>query len=285
MSTPTPEVTHGTAAVNGVRLHYVTAGAGDPVVLLHGWPQSWYEWRHLIPKLAEHYTVVAPDLRGFGDSDKPAAGYDKRTVAEDVYQIVRHLKLGPVKLVGHDLGAEVAYAYAAAHPDEVTHLALAETDLAGFGLEGLMDAAAFPMLWHFGFFRAPNVAEAVLAGRERAFVAQFVRGFAYDPSSVTEADLDEYARGLASPGGLRGGFEHYRAIPADAEHNRELARHKLPMPVLAMGGDGSLGDRLVNTMHRLAVNVRGFVFERTGHWIPEERPAELADQLLTFFRS
>jgi pimeloyl-ACP methyl ester carboxylesterase len=273
---------HHTAEVNGVRLHYVTAGAGDPVVLLHGWPQTWHEWRHLIPALASRYTVVAPDLRGFGDSDKPASGYDKRTVAADIRQLVCHLGLREITLVGHDLGMMVAYAYAAAHPQEVRRLAVAEAALPGLGLEALLDAATYPQFWHVGFFAAPGVAEALVTGREQMFVSYFVRHLAYDAYAVTDADLDEYARRLAAPGALRGGFEHYRAFPTDARHNQEHARTKLPMPVLAIGGDHSMADQVAQMMQPLANEVHPAAIERCGHWVAEERPARLAEVLTDF---
>lgn len=276
-------MTHHSITVNGIRLHYVTAGTGDPVVLLHGWPQTWHEWRRVIPALAAKFTVVAPDLRGFGDSDKPAGGYDKRTVAEDVYRLVQHLGLGPVNLVGHDLGMMVAYAYASAHPDEVRKLVLAEAGLPGLGLEELFDTAKYPQFWHFGFFSAPNVAESLIAGRERPFVSHFIRMQSYDPTGVSEEDLDEYARRLAAPGALRGGFEHYRAFPVDAGHNREHARTRLPMPVLTMGGALSIGDLLEKAIKPLARHVRGVVIERSGHYLAEEQPDVVAGELLKFF--
>ncbi len=276
-------INHHTALVNGVRLHYVIAGAGDPVVLLHGWPETWLEWRRIIPALADRYTVVAPDLRGFGDSDKPSGGYDKRTVAEDVYQLVRHLEFGPIHLVGHDLGMMAAYAYAAAHPTEVRRLVLLDAGLPGLGLEAFFDVAKYPQFWHFGFFRAPGVAEALISGRERMFVDHFIRLSTYDPGAVPEADLDEYARRLAAPGALRAGFEHYRAFDVDAEHNREHARTKLPMPVLTLGGERSVGPMIEKAIQPLARSVRGVVVERCGHYIPEERPEVLIEELLRFF--
>ena len=276
-------VTHQTAMVNGIRLHFAMAGSGDPVVLLHGWPQTWYEWRRVMAALAVSYTVFAPDLRGFGDSDKPTEGYDKRTVAEDVYQLARHLGLGPIHLVGHDIGAMVSYAYAAAQPDGVRKLVLAEGGLPGLGLEEIFDTARYPQYWHFGFFRAPGVAESLIAGRERPFISHFIRQFAYDPTGVSEEDLDEYARRLAAPGALRGGLEHYRAFPVDAEHNREHARTKLPMPVLAVGGETSMGAGAEQMVRPLARHVRGLVIERSGHWVADEQPDVLARELLGFF--
>ena len=278
-----PAVTHHTAQVNGIKIHYAMAGTGDPVVLLHGWPQTWHEWRRGIPALAARYNVIAPDLRGFGDSDKPAGGYDKRTVAEDIYQLVQHLGLGPVNLVGHDLGMMAAYAYACANPDQVRKLVLAEAGLPGLGLEEFFDTAKYPQFWHFGFFSAANnVAESLIAGRERPFVSHFIRMQSYDPTGVPEEDLDEYARRLAAPGALRGGFEHYRAFPVDAGHNREHARTKLNMPVLTIGGERSIGDMLEKAMKPLARHVRGLVIECCGHYIADERPEAVAGELLRF---
>ena len=274
--------THHQTRVNGVRLHYVVAGSGDPVVLLHGWPQTWREWRRIIPLLASQYMVIAPDLRGFGASDKPAEGYDKRTVAEDVFQLTRHLGLGPIHLVGHDLGMMVAYAYAAAHPTEVRRLVLADAALPGLGLEDFFDSQKYPELWHFGFFRAPNVAESLIVGRERNFISHFIRQQCCDPTAVSEADLDEYARCLAAPGGLRGGFEHYRAFPIDAEQNREHARTLLPMPVLTMGGEHSQGSIIERAVRPLARTVRGVVVERSGHYVFDEQPDWTALEILRF---
>ncbi|WP_226584491.1 alpha/beta fold hydrolase [Acuticoccus sediminis] len=276
-------LTHHTVRVNGVRLHYVRAGTGDPLVLLHGWPQSWREWRHVIPALASRFTVIAPDLRGFGDSDKPSGGYDKRTVAQDIYELVRQLGFGEINLVGHDIGMMVAYDYAASHPAEVRRLAVLEAGLPGLGLEALQDAATYPQFWHFGFFKAPGVAEALIAGREKMFLTYFIRHLAYDTSAVTDDDLGEYAQRLAAPGGLRGSFEHYRAFAADAVRNRELAQSKLPMPVLAIGGDHSMRDMVADIMRALADNVRPAVIERSGHWIPEEQPEQLLKAMTDFF--
>ncbi|MBY6028123.1 alpha/beta hydrolase [Halomonas sp. DP8Y7-1] len=277
------EITHHTAVVNGVRLHYVIAGTGDPLVLLHGWPQSWYEWRELIPILADRYTVIAPDLRGFGDSEKPAGGYDKRTVAEDIRQLVDYLGFQTIDLVGHDIGMMVAYEYAAAHPESVRRLVVAEAGLPGLGLEVLQDTAKFPEYWHFGFFAAPGVPEALIVGREHSFLSYFVRQMAYDPYAITNDDLDEYARRMAAPGALRSGFEHYRAFPLDACNNQENARKKLPMPVLAIGGDHSMAEQVAQLMQPLADNVQACVIEGCGHWVPEEQPQRLADSLIQFF--
>ncbi len=157
------EVTFGRAEVNGVRIHYRTAGAGEPVVLLHGFPETSYAWRKVIPALAKHYKVVAPDLRGFGESDRPESGYDKRTVAEDIRQLVKQLGLGPINLISHDVGMMVGYAYAAAFPKDVKRLVLMEAALPGLGLEKLYDADKYPRMYHLPLFEAPNgLAEALI---------------------------------------------------------------------------------------------------------------------------
>ncbi len=273
---------HHTARVNDVVLHYVVAGKGDPLVLLHGWPQTWYEWRKIIPALAERYTVVAPDMRGLGDSSKPASGYDKRSVADDIYHLVRKLGFERILLVGHDWGGPVAYAYAVAHPADVRKLVILDVGIPGAGLEQAMKFRRGG-IWHIQFHNVRDLPEALVAGRERIYLSWFYRTAAYNPAAIAEVDIDEYVRCYSEPGALRAGFEYYRAIFDDAEHNRENARTKLKMPVLALGGDRGFGETALRSMQQLAENVRGGVVERCGHWIPEERPAYLIEQMLAFF--
>ena len=268
--------------VNDVRLHYVTAGQGDPVVLLHGWPQTWYQWRHIIPALAQQYTVIAPDMRGLGDSSKPASGYDKRTVADDIYQLVRRLGWQRIFLVGHDWGGPVAYAYACAHPEAVRRLVILDVMIPGAGLERIPQASPRGGLWHLSFHGVRDLPEALISGRERLYLSWFYRT-AYNPTAISEADIDEYVRCYAAPGGLRAGFEYYRALWQDVEHNKEHAKSKLTMPVLALGGEYGFGARTLRSMQELATHVRGGVIAHCGHWIAEEQPAELIAQLLAFF--
>lgn len=283
-STPDINIEHHTVTVNGVRLHYVKAGSGEPLVLLHGWPQTWREWNVMIPELAKHYTVIAPDMRGFGDSDKPSSGYDKRTVAEDIYQLVNYLGFDEINLVGHDIGMMVAYEYASAHPSKVRKLAMLEAGLPGLGLEMLMDGAKFPQFYHFSFFIAPGLAETLVAGRERMFITHFIRHLSYDTYAVTDEDLNEYAERLSQPGALRASFEHYRAFPIDAVNNQENAKTKLTMPVLAVGGEFCMNDQVGVIMNALADDVKTSVIERSGHWLTEEQPEELTAVLLAFFK-
>lgn len=274
---------HYTASVNGVQLHYVMGGKGAPVVLLHGWPQTWYEWRKIMPVLAENYTVIAPDMRGLGDSSKPDSGYDKRTVAEDIYQLTKSLGFKQINLVGHDLGGMVAYAYAAAHPEDVRRLVLAEFWLPGFGLEEGMDVAKGG-LWHFGFHMTPKIPEMLTQGREREYLSTVAYKSGYNPTAITEADIDEYVRHYASPGGMRAGFEYYRTLLKDGQQNRESAKTKLVVPVLVLtGSDSGIGDRLLKGVQAVAENVQSGVIEKSGHWLAEEQPAALSERLLAFF--
>lgn len=272
--------THHTANVNDVRLHYVTGGKGDTIVLLHGFGGTWYTWRHVMPALAERYTVIAPDMRGSGDSAKPFSGYDKKTAAEDIYQLVRKLGHQRIYLVGHDIGVMVAYAYAAAHPGDVKRLVLMDSVPPGAG--DWENFTRDPKRWHFGFHQALNLPEALVEGRERIYLNRFWQDLAYNPTAITEADKDEYLRGYAAPGGMRAAFEYYRAMPQDVKDNQEYFKRKLTMPVLAIGGAQGSGKPAVDIIKTLGTNVRGEVVENCGHWVSEERP-EYLNQLLLMF--
>jgi pimeloyl-ACP methyl ester carboxylesterase len=267
---------HHTAAVNGIQMHYVIGGQGDPVVLLHGWPQTWYEWHKVMPALAKNYTVVAPDLRGLGDTSKPLTGYDANTTAEDIYQLLSMLGLHQkIYLVGHDVGVLTAYSYAASHPNNVSKLVI--LDVPPLPPPGFEDCC-----WWFKFHQTSDIPEMLTAGKEREYLSWFYR-FAYNPEAITEADIDKYVASYSAPGGMRAGFEYYRAFPTTLEQNREHANVKLPMPVLALGGEYSFGNAALTSMKSLATDVRGGIIPFSGHWIAEERPEFLINQLLSFF--
>ena len=275
--------THHTVEINGIRMHYVTAGSGEPVVLVHGFPETWYAWRKVIPALAAHYMVIAPDLRGCGDTDRPDAAFDKRTAAEDIHQLVQHLNVGPVNLVGHDVGTMVSYAYAATYRSEVRRLALMESALPGFGLEELYDADRYPRMYHLGLSEAPNgLAEALIAGRELMFVSHFMRQQTYNPTGPDEDALAEYALRLGAPGALRCGLGYFRSHKIDAEYNRQSARTKLGMPVLTVGASLSFKDILAARTPELAEHVRSIVIPECGHYLAEEQPDRLTAALLPF---
>jgi pimeloyl-ACP methyl ester carboxylesterase len=269
---------HHTASVNGIQMHYVIGGQGDPVVLLHGWPQTWYEWHKVMPALAKNYTVIAPDLRGLGDSSKPATGYDGNTTAEDIYQLVSQLGINQkIYLVGHDVGVQTAYSYAAAHPNNVSKLVILDVPLHGFFPPGTEDCC-----WWFSFHQTPDIPEMLTDGKEREYLSWFYR-LAYNPEAITEADIDKYVSHYSAPGGMRAGFEYYRAFQINEEQNKEHANVKLPMPVLALGGEYSFGTAALDSMKSLATDVRGGIVPLSGHWIAEERPDFLVKHLAEFF--
>ena len=279
---------HHMASVNGIQMHYVIGGKGDPVVLLHGFPQSWYEWRHIIPALAKNYTVVAPDLRGFGDSSKPITGYDGKTTAEDIYQLVSQLgfKNQPIFLVAHDVGAQTAYSYAFSHPNNVSKLVIMDFPYPGF----LPPEFGENGPWWFAFHQTPNLPEFLVDGKEREYISWFFKELAYNPSAITEKDIDIFASHFSAPGTARSAFEYFRAFPIDAEQNKESAKTPITIPVLALGGDiypglgGDIpGNFAASSLQSLATNVTGVTVPLSGHWIAEERPDFVIDQLSKFF--
>ena len=270
---------HHVAAVNGQRIHYVRAGQGDPVVLLHGWPQTWYMWRKIIPALAQKYTVIAPDLRGFGQSSKPIDGYDKRTVAEDIYQLVQSLGFEKIFLVGHDFGGPTAYAYASAHPEDVRRWVILDVAIT---IDEAEANSYFTRLFHLSFNREPDIAVALVSGRERMFLTHFYRD-CYNPGAFTHADIDEYVASFSAPGAMRASMAHYGALFTDLKHNQENAKKPLEMPVLALGGSMSFGKLAEVSARRIAKDVRGGVIEGCAHWVAEEQPEALIAELLAFF--
>ena len=277
---------HRHADLGDVRLHYVTAGTGFPVVLLHGWPQSWYEWRHVMPRLAAEYQVIAPDLRGLGDSSRPLGGYDKKTVGNDIWRLVHDvLGIEQFFLVGHDWGGPTAYAVAAAHPESVRKLVILDVTIPGDGSPNISQGGR---RWHHAFHQTPDLPEALIMGREDIYFTWFDRNYGARPDAISQEDIDEYLRVYRQPGALRAGFSFYRAIPRDVADNAAIAASfKLPMPVLALGGDRSWGRRqeVIESMRRMATNVQGGVIENCGHWMPEEQPEELLRHLLGFFKA
>lgn len=277
-------VTHHYADLSEVRMHYVTAGDGYPVVLLHGWPQTWYEWRHIIDQLAPHYRVIAPDLRGLGDTSCTASGYDKKTIANDVWELVHHeLQLENFYLVGHDWGGPTAYALAAHHPDAVKKLAIIDVTIPG---DGGPDISQGGKRWHHAFNRTPALPEALVTGHEAVYLGWFYRTFAHRAEVMTDEVIEEFLRCYRKPESLAAGFAYYRAVPQDiADNEAMIARFKLPMPVLALGGAESWGRRMevLQSMQRVALNVRGGMIPNCGHFVPEEQPEELAQRLMAFF--
>jgi pimeloyl-ACP methyl ester carboxylesterase len=282
---------HGMADIEpGLRLHYVGAGEGErTIVLIHGFPQTWWEWRALIPSLADAgFRLVAPDYRGAGQSSRPAVGYDKRTMAEDLHRLLRehlHVK-GPVALVGHDIGlmvGMVAYAYAQAYRDETSHLVIIDAPLPGTAVFDRLKLD--PRLWHFAFHNARDIAEMLVARRERSYLQAFFFARSFDPSAI---DLETYVTAYSAPGAMRAGFELYRAFERDGVDNREAIKRngKLKIPVLAVAGTiSNSGPLLEEMMQEVADDVAAVRIPETAHWIPEEQPHALATALLELLQT
>ncbi len=283
------DFTHHYANLKDVRLHYVTSGQGQPVVLLHGWPQTWYEWRLLMPLLADRYELIAPDLRGLGESSRPLTGYDKKTVAHDIWQLMHdHVGRERFAVIGHDVGAVVAFRVAADHPDAVTHLALLDVPVIGIHtdkLGGLAPAGQLPR-WHHLFHLVPDLPEALTFGRERIYLEWFFNWGVDQAGAFSDADIGEYVRAYAQAGAMRAGFNMYRALPQDIADNYATLStgFKLPMPTLGLGGGGSRGrgELVVESLRLVALQVEGGAISDCGHFIPEEKPHELAERLRLF---
>jgi pimeloyl-ACP methyl ester carboxylesterase len=238
-----------------------------------------------MPALAKNYTVIAPDLRGLGDSSKPPTGYDGKTLAEDIHQLVTQLGFKTISLVGHDIGTQVAYSYAAAHPTEVKRLAVMELTIPGFVPAGRMP------LWWVIFHQTPDVPEALVQGKEMEYLSWHFHNLAYNPAAITQEAINEYVSRYSAPGGMHAGFEHYRAFPQDAIQNQNYSKTKLTMPVLALGGGyiPTFGGNItmptvIYGMNILAQNVTGITVPNSGHYIQEEQPDVVVKQLNNFFR-
>jgi pimeloyl-ACP methyl ester carboxylesterase len=267
------------AEVNGVRLHYLIAGQGDPVVLLHGFAETSHMWLPLIAKLSDQHTVIAPDLRGFGQSSTPPDGYTKTAMAQDIHALVKSLNTDRIRLVGHDIGLMVAYAYAAQYPAEVDRLVLMEAFLPGVG--DWNTVFLLRDLWHFHFYgRTPL---ALVTGRERIYLDHFWNDFAANPDkSVSEADRQFYVKEYAKPGHIAAGMEVFRAFPRDAEDFAGFAKTKLSMPLLVLSGEKAGGPFLIEQGRMVADHVEGVLVRDRGHWLMEEAPGEVIPKLVEF---
>jgi len=265
-----------------LRIHYLRAGkGGSPVILLHGYAQNSHMWRPLMAELAKNHYVIAPDLRGFGDTTKADTGYDKKTMAQDVHALVRSLGLEKAGIAGHDIGLMVAYAYAAQYPDDVIRIALLDAFIPGVG--DTTNLFLLKDLWHFHFYGPTPL--ALVKGRERVYFEHFWNDFAADPAkSVSEADRRFYARKYAQPGAMKAGMEVFRAFEQDAKDNAEFAKTKLPMPMLVLGGEKSGGDFLVSQGGLVASNVDGVIVRGSGHWLIDEAPDQVIPRLVVFFQ-
>jgi pimeloyl-ACP methyl ester carboxylesterase len=271
--------------VAGIGINYVIGGHGPTLVLIHGYPQTWYEWHGIMPALAEHYTVIAPDLPGAGKSDAPASGYDKKTMAAKLHALLVSLgKADDVNVVGHDIGTMVAYSYAAQYPHSVRKLVLSEAPIPDPGIYKFPALTAKgPGVWNFGFFSLrTGLPESLIQGRELTWTSGFMRGIAVHKDALTPEDLEVFSSYLRDYAHLEASFAWFRTFPQDIADNARLQKRPLAMPVLAIGADGSLGSSVAKQVRHYATHVTPAVIPDSGHWIYEEHPKETTDMLLHF---
>jgi pimeloyl-ACP methyl ester carboxylesterase len=286
-ATPTgatiPGITHHRVEVNGTTLHYVAAGTGGtPILLVHGFPETWWSFHRLIPLLGAHHRVFAVDLRGFGDSGNGPGTYDSATAAEDLHLLIEQLGVGPVHLTGQDIGGASVFRLATTHPQDVLSLTAIETGLPGFGMEVLADIT-HGGVWYIGVLAAPGIPEMLLTGREREFLGQFVfPTLSATPGAITEADIDEFARTYARPDGWRGAIGLYRSMLREGSEITALAQTPgLNVPVLAVGARA--GSFTLATMTQAAASeVSSVSLDGVGHYAAMEAPEELAKAMIEF---
>lgn len=268
--------TEGRVTVEGVPLHYVRGGSGPALVLLHGWPQTWWAWKNVMPELARSRTVIAFDLPGLGDSGIPRGGYDKASTARRLHTAVRKLGFRQVELMAHDIGTLVAYPYARDYPQDVTRLIAMETPLAGFGLEELAGLS-----WHFTFNMTPApIPERIMDNEDVPTFLDYIFDSAYRRDSI---DRRVYYRAYRNPAHRSAGYGYFRSLQADIADNHANAAKRLPMPVLAMGAQYSFGPRVAASFRLVGDDVREVVVPDSGHFIPEENPAYLISCARLFF--
>lgn len=268
-----------TVTIDGAKLHYMTAGHGTPLLLLHGYAETSLMWRPIIPQLAQRFTVIAPDLPGIGDSDIPKDGLDMKSAAIRIHDLAKSLGVQKAEVVGHDIGLMVAYAYAAQFPSEVTKLVLMDAFLPGVpGWEAIYNN---PRLWHFRF--NGSTPEALVKGRERTYFEYYWNEFAADKNhSIPEAARAAYTTAYSRPGRMHAGWEYFVSFPKAADDFAQLSQTKLTMPVLAIGGEKANGDALGRQAKLVASDAAVVILKNTGHWLLEENPKGTTDALLNF---
>jgi pimeloyl-ACP methyl ester carboxylesterase len=264
--------------VNGISIHYVTGGTGEPLLLIHGFGQNWYMWNRLLPELSKHFTVIAPDLPGLGESDKPGGGYDKKTLAANVHELVKQIGYNNIHVVGHDIGLMVAYAYAAQYRNEVKKVALLDALLPG--IEPVWsDVRA--QAWWFGFFGWPPSGD-IVAGKEREFLTNFWPLVGHVQNAFTNEEVDEFVRAYSTPKSTFGAFHWFAAFSQDATDNQQFMQHKLEMPLLAMSGEFSAASYFIDHCKLVANNVTEVIIKGAGHWLVQENTPEVLKGLQDF---
>ncbi len=266
------------ATVNGVRLHYVEAGSGPLVILLHGWPETSYSWRNTIAMLSKNYHVVAPDLRGLGQSEHAKSGYDKKTIATDIKALVEYLGEKQAIIIGHDMGGKAAYVMAHLYPQIVSKLVLVD-----FFIPGTENADALHGgSWHYGFHMAKDFPEMLTKGREKEYISVMIKLMSYKKDAISEKTIDEYVKHYSTPGGMTAGFNYYRTLKEDAAFVETFKGEKLSMPVLAITGAHSIGDKLSKTLAGETFSLQSIIVDDSGHFVAEESPEKFNSSVLNF---
>jgi pimeloyl-ACP methyl ester carboxylesterase len=281
---------HAGTPVGNVNIHYVEGGEGPAVLLIPGWPQSWYAWRYVMPQLVEAgYRVVAVDPRGMGESDAPSGNYDLGTVSTELHHFARTIGLfenGPVTVVGHDVGAWIAYAWAADWRSDIRQIALLDALIPGLSAPrtDLPVDEAIRRSWHFSFNQLDVLPQLLISGREELFLTWLFRAKALRPWTITAEDIAIYARQLAAPGALQAVTGYYQSALSleGVSANRLRGEKKLNIPVLALGAGRGVGDHIVDALQGLATNVQGEVIPNAGHYLPEEAANRVAELLVHF---
>jgi pimeloyl-ACP methyl ester carboxylesterase len=280
-----PGIHHHQAKVNGTTLHYASSGtSGSPILLVHGFPETWWAFHKLIPLLAAKHRVFAVDLRGFGDSDNGQGEYDSKTSAEDLHQLIAHLNVGPVHVSGQDISGATVFRLAAAYPEDVLSLTAIEMGLPGFGLEGFADVT-HGGVWYIGFLAAPGVPEMLLAGREREFLTKVAYpAMCAVPDAMTAADMDEFVRTYSRPNGWRGAIGLYQSMLREGPEIQAFGQsRKVTAPVLTIGAGG--GAFTANTMTAAGTTVCSVLLEGVGHYAAMEAPEPVAQAMMEFLES
>lgn len=276
-----------------VRLHYVTGGEGSPLLLLPGWPQSWYCWRHVMPLLVDAgYRVIVPDLRGMGDSAITAKGYDTTTLAADIAALAAACSDQPLDVVGHDVGSWVAYALATDHPQRVKRLVLLDALIPGLPVP--VPPSSVPLTlsqqaeksWHFSFNLLPELPEILLSGREAPFLDWLFDHKTINPQAINAADRSEYLRVNTRPGALVAALSYYRQAFSEQQLAESLRRQRYPLnlPVMTLGAEQGVGEKLFLSLKSQCSRLQGEVIANSGHYLPEEAPEAVVSALLRFYR-
>jgi len=278
--------THSMVDAGSIRFHTVSGGQGFPVLLMAGFPQSWYAWRRIMPLLCDHFHVVAIDLPGQGDSDKPIDGYDTRTTGDRVHTLARALGFDRYHIGSHDIGSWVAYPYAARFSDEVGRLVMLDANIPGVTLKPIVEVGPHNWKsWHFFFHPVADLPEILISGRERSYIEWFLQNKTFNPAGTfSQYDIDEYERVYKQPGNLRGALAYYRAVFEDIEQNKSLSNKKIETPILALGGDVGMSPDILEEMKPLASQIEGGVIRNCGHYMPEEQPEEIGARMIDFFQ-